>query len=74
MNVKEYAKKLEKMDSKEFTKVISNFSIIDQLNLAMSRTPISVYQGKDMSNGEFFTQKINYEKLAEILLRKNNHA
>lgn len=65
---------LKKMSSEELTKA-TNFLPMDvRLKIAIlagaGNKGIQVYEGKDMSNGKFSQEKLNYKALADIL---NHH-
>ena len=66
--INQYAQELEKMSPQDFTNAISKLPINLQLQLAISRKPITVWQGENMASAQEFTQQVNYKKLAEILL------
>jgi hypothetical protein len=62
---------LKKMNSQEFTKATNKLPVDIRLKLAMlagaGDQGISVYEGTDMSNGNFFHEKLDYDALAELL-------
>jgi len=69
--IEQYAKELEGMNAKDFTEAISELPLDTQLNLAISRTPIIVWAGQDMSSAKEYTQQVDYMVLAKILLEKH---
>ncbi len=62
---------LKNMSSIEFTKACSIFPMEIRLKLAVlagsGDKGMSVYEGKDMSNGVFYHETLDYEALAELL-------
>ncbi len=65
------ADQLKKMNSLEFTKATEKLSVHVRLNLAIlagaGDKGIETYRGKDMSNGRFYHETLDYEALAEVL-------
>ncbi len=65
------AEQLKNMNSAEFTEACSIFPMEIRLKLAMlagsGDKGMSVYEGKDMSNGTFYNETLDYEALAEVL-------
>jgi hypothetical protein len=62
---------LKKMSSMEFTEATSKLPLEIRLKLAIlagaGDQGISVYEGNDMSDGKFINEKLNYDKLANLL-------
>ena len=69
--IDEYARELKVMNSMEFTNAISKLPMDLQLKLALSRKPITVWEGKNMSSATQSIQQVNYEALAVLLLKEN---